>query len=371
MIKFFRHYLLAGFVFQSVIIAGGYATGRELVEFFLSYGPVPGLLAMLVATACISIIMPVGFEFARMFRAYDYYSFTKALLGRFWILFELGYATGVILVLAVIAAGVGAVASERLGVSSNTASLVFMLLVGFIVYFGSSLIERVLSIWSLLLYLAYGTMFYLVLTQFGDNIAKNISVGGDTVAAVKSGVLYSALQFSMIPAVLFAARNFEARKHAIISGLLAGPIAIIPAFLMFFSMLAFYPAITFEPVPMARILDNIGASVLSSLIQLVILGTFVETGVAIIHSINERVAVVMREHNREIRPMMRTFLGFGVMMFSVYLATAIGIVDLIGKGYMVLAYYFVLVLGVPLFTIGLKKVIQNKPTASQADSQEQ
>jgi hypothetical protein len=28
---FFRRYLLPGFVFESAVIAGGYATGRELV----------------------------------------------------------------------------------------------------------------------------------------------------------------------------------------------------------------------------------------------------------------------------------------------------------------------------------------------------
>ena len=31
--NWFQRYLLPGFVFQSVIIAGGYGTGRELVEF--------------------------------------------------------------------------------------------------------------------------------------------------------------------------------------------------------------------------------------------------------------------------------------------------------------------------------------------------
>ena len=36
---FFRKYLLPGFVFQSIVIGGGYGTGRELVEYFLQFGP--------------------------------------------------------------------------------------------------------------------------------------------------------------------------------------------------------------------------------------------------------------------------------------------------------------------------------------------
>ena len=42
-------YFLPGFLFQSVVIAGGYGTGRELVEFFLTQGPLGGLLALQAA----------------------------------------------------------------------------------------------------------------------------------------------------------------------------------------------------------------------------------------------------------------------------------------------------------------------------------
>ncbi len=35
---FFQKYLLPGLVFQGVVIGGGYATGRELAEFFLPHG---------------------------------------------------------------------------------------------------------------------------------------------------------------------------------------------------------------------------------------------------------------------------------------------------------------------------------------------
>ena len=47
----FQRYLLPGFAFKAVVIGGGYATGRELVEFFLPSGPRGGLLGMLLAMA--------------------------------------------------------------------------------------------------------------------------------------------------------------------------------------------------------------------------------------------------------------------------------------------------------------------------------
>jgi len=42
----FQKYFIPGIIFQSVVIAGGYGTGREIVEFFLNYGPLGGFLGM-------------------------------------------------------------------------------------------------------------------------------------------------------------------------------------------------------------------------------------------------------------------------------------------------------------------------------------
>ena len=38
-----KRYLIPGIAFQSVVIGGGYGTGREIVEFFLASGPLFGL----------------------------------------------------------------------------------------------------------------------------------------------------------------------------------------------------------------------------------------------------------------------------------------------------------------------------------------
>ena len=111
-----RRYLLPGFVFQSLVIAGGYGTGRELVEFFLTLGPRAGLLAIVVSTVVWSAVCVVSFEFARRFRAYDYRTFFKQLLGRGWIIFEIGYFGLLLIVLAVIAAAAGSIAAETFGV---------------------------------------------------------------------------------------------------------------------------------------------------------------------------------------------------------------------------------------------------------------
>ncbi|MGA8204336.1 MAG: hypothetical protein WB812_07425, partial [Woeseiaceae bacterium] len=103
----FNRVILPGLLLQSIVVGGGYATGRELVEFFLSSGPLGGLSGMLVATILFSIASALCFEFARLTRSFNYRSFFGALLGPGWFLYEIAYAVLGLLVLAVIAAAAG------------------------------------------------------------------------------------------------------------------------------------------------------------------------------------------------------------------------------------------------------------------------
>jgi len=87
----FTRWVLPGLGVKAVVIGGGYATGRELAEFFLSRGPWGGLFAILFAALLFSIFCSLTFVAARRFQTWDYKSFFKVLLGPAWHLFELAY----------------------------------------------------------------------------------------------------------------------------------------------------------------------------------------------------------------------------------------------------------------------------------------
>src|SRR5258707_13787981 len=81
----FQRFLLPGFAFKAVVIGGGYATGRELAEFFLPSGPWGGIAAMLLAMLIWSAVCGTTFLFAPAGGARGYLSFFHSLPGRGWI----------------------------------------------------------------------------------------------------------------------------------------------------------------------------------------------------------------------------------------------------------------------------------------------
>ncbi len=56
---------------------------------------------------------------------------------------------------------------------------------------------------------------------------------------------------------------------------------------------------------------------------------------------------------------LRPALAVGIMIVSVYAASAIGLVDLIAKGYGYLTYAFIALLIVPVLTIGLWRLLRS------------
>jgi uncharacterized membrane protein YkvI len=108
--RFFRVYIIPGAVFQSVMVGGGYGTGREIVEYFTRYGLLGGLLGLGVAFAALALILALTYEFSRFYRVYDYRNFFKRLLGRGWVLFEILMVFQFLLTFAVLASAAGATA---------------------------------------------------------------------------------------------------------------------------------------------------------------------------------------------------------------------------------------------------------------------
>ncbi len=353
----FQRIWLPGFLFQSVIIGGGYATGRELLEFFLSIGPLGGLLAMLVATLGFSLVAALTFELARQTKSYNYRHFFHSLLGRWWFLYELAYFALGLLVLAVIGAAAGELVVEHLGISSALGTVLLMLLIGLLVFWGTTLIEKVLAGWSFLLYLTYAVFVGYYLWKYGDNFVTNMSQSSVSEGWLVKGIEYAGYNVASIPVILFCVKHMTSRRDALTAGILAGPIAMFPALLFFLAMIAAYPDILESSVPADFMMQKLDVILLKAIFYLVVFGTFVETGTAYIHAVNERIADVLNEKNKPMPYWFRPLVALIALVVSVLLAEKLGLIGLIAGGYGTLTWVFILVFIIPLCSVGLGKIL--------------
>lgn len=354
--NFFQRYLLPGLLFQSVIISGGYSTGRELVEFFMSSGPIRGISSMLVTMVFMSVILALTFEFARINKAYDYRTFFKALLGNAWILFEFSFFALAILVLAIIGAASGIIFSEMTSTPEYVGTIIVIVAIGTLAFYGTPLIEKIVSIWSFVLYAAYISLFVLAVRGLGAELTmvveQNSAIDPDWHQALK----YAGINLAAAPAILFGIRHIHTRRESIWAGMLAGPIAMMPALLFYLILLSQYPEVLEQEVPLVSLLAAINFSVFGIVFKIVIFGTYIETGVAMVHSINERIAGMRRGKAKEMPKVQRVIVAATLLISSIYLATTIGLIKLIGQGYGTLTYVILAVYILPLITIGLGQI---------------
>ncbi len=352
----FQRWFLPGFLFQSVIIGGGYATGRELIEFFLGAGPLAGLLSLVLVTLGFSICMAIAFELSRMTRTYDYRTFLKQLLGRGWFVYEILFLVLVLLILAVLGAASGELVSANFGIPPIVGTVALIALIGILVFKGTELIEKVLAGWSFLLYAVYAVLIFFYLKDHGHKLPAIFAADDLSGPWAINTIRYIGYSLTAIPMILFCVRHMESRKDAFIAGACAGPIGMIPAILFFLGMTTSYPEILDIPVPADYMMQQLSFAWLSVIFYVVVYGTFVETGTALLHGINERIDHVFIEKSLQMPRWLRPAIAVTSLTIAAILAAYFGIIELVSKGYGTMTWLFLLVIFVPLVTVGVWRI---------------
>lgn len=349
-----RRFVLPGLAFKAVVIGGGYATGREIAEFFLPAGAWGGLAAMVLATAIWSLVAAATFRFALATGARDYRHFFEALLGRGWIAFEIAYAVFLVLILAVFGAAAGAIAAATFGIPAILGTLALMLGITICVAFGNAGVERVFVWVSVLLYATYAIFLVLALAGVGERIAAAFATGaapsGDWALG---GVTYAGYNIIGAVIVLPVLRHLRGPRDAMIAGVIAGPLAMLPALLFFVAMVAFLPDIAGATLPSDYILSRLGHPWFQIAFQIMIFAALLESGTGAVHAINERVS---RTRGLTLTPLTRAAAALALLAPCMLVADRIGLVALIASGYRALAWVLILLYVLPLLlTVALRR----------------
>jgi len=346
--------VLPGLGVKAVVIGGGYATGRELAEFFLSRGPWGGLYAILFATFLFSSFCALTFVFARRFGTYDYRSFFRKLLGPAWPLFELSYGLFVVLILAVYGAAAGAIGNAVFGVPEWVGTICLAGGIAGVVAFGNQAVERLFRDVSYYLYAIYAVFIVLALWRFGERVPGGFAASPPASGWALSGLTYFGYNIVAAVVILPVLRHLSSDRDAIVSGLVAGPLTMIPALLFFIPMVAFYPEVQTATLPSDFMLQRIGFSAFHLLFQAMIFSALLESGTSSVHAINERINhVIVERHGEPLSQRTRLVIAIMLLVGCMFIASRFGLVALIATGYRALAYALIATFILPLLTVGL------------------
>lgn len=354
--------LLPGIILQSVLIGGGFATGREIVEYGGRFGS-SGWISGLAIFFGFSILASLTFEACRQWKVYDYKSLLKKLIGRGWIAYEISYLLLGILIIAVMASAAGEILNATLGFNVWIGITLIIVIVGFLNYMGEHFIAQMKTIGTIALFGAYTVFGILVFSNRSTQIVEAFIQSGanDTTGTpgvlflIWTGITYVGYNLAVYPATLFTIKQLHSKKESLIAGVVAGLLMTIPWFLTYVAIMAYYPSqeVLGAAVPWLVMLKPFGSNLII-VFGIVVGWTLIETATGIIHAFIGRIDVdVFQKSEKHLAGKHKAIISLIALVAAMLLAQ-VGIIDLIAKGYSFMAYAMILFYGVPLLVAAPK-----------------
>src|SRR3546814_771873 len=151
-----------------------------------------------------------------------------------FIIIQAAYLIFVILILAVFGAAAGAIGAATFGWPEPVGSALLALLIVAVTASGTGAVAQMFKYVSILLYTVYALFLILALASFGDLIGQGFAAApppaGDWMAG---GLTYASYNIVGAVVILPVLRHFTSRRDALVAGLIAGPLSMMPAIVFF------------------------------------------------------------------------------------------------------------------------------------------
>lgn len=350
--------LVPAAVFQSVIVGGAYGTGREIAEYVSRHGPWGGVGVVALVALGFALVLGASFELARVTRCFDYRRFLKALLGRWWVIYEALFLLLLLVVLAVTGAAAGTVLGDAFGVPSLVGTVLMFSVVIVLAWAGRRLVELTLTVGAVLLTAVLGLFCWRVWQVDGNLVSETFARAGSEPGWPHSAFLFVLYNSALAPVLLYVAAPFSSRGEALGAGVAAGIAGALPALLLHVAFMSAWPAVVEQPIPTYWLLDRLGRPWLLTAYVCVLCMTIIQTGVGVLQGVNERLDNWSCERRGRPLSAAQHALVAGLAVVSSLLLARIGIVKLVASGYGSLAWGFLFIYTLPVLSLGVLRILR-------------
>ena len=257
-----RNWLKIAFIYVGTVIGAGFASGREIIEFFGAYG-LKGIIGMVVSGILFSLLG--GLLLVKI-----YSNKIAGFDDLVWRAFgnRLGKVLDAVMIMSlytgfsVMVSGSGAIFKEEFGLSFDLGMIVMMASSFMIFLFrlkGLSFINSVLV--PLLILGIVFTAFYLILGEgsnfYSHDMGTNLTHKGNFLT---SSLLYVGSN-SLIIITVFSSLlpMMDSKRTAVLGGVAGGIILYLLGLAILSIMLLYYPEVAAMDIPMLRISNHIGS----------------------------------------------------------------------------------------------------------------
>lgn len=257
-----RNWVKIGSIYVGTVIGAGFASGREIIDFFGVYG-LKGIIGMIISGLLFILLGSLLLIkiYNNKIRGFD--DLVCRMFGdKFGIILDSLMTISLYTGFSIMVSGSGAVFKEELGVSFNLGVLI-MVILSFIVFLfsleGLSFINTILV--PLLIVGIVFTSIYLNINEgydFSNIKGVNLTLKGNFLT---SSLLYIGSN-SLIIIIVFSSLLplINNRRTAILGGVTGGIILFILGFSILTSMLIYYKEVSTMDIPMLGISNYIGRS---------------------------------------------------------------------------------------------------------------
>lgn len=348
-------YLSVTFVWFTTLFGGGFASGREIAEFFVSYGWYAAFFPIL-AMGINALIFYYAWHFSIAHKTFDYRSWAM----RFYYPYEKIFANlyeGVFFLTMILATAVafatgGSTLEEVLGTPYFFNTLLIAGFIFFLTIFGANLIRNVATLITLFLVLGilmvYGSN---LLTQFSSirQVITQLESTSSLGSALWRMILFASLQALALGALVAVADVLKDKadaKRAAIAGFILNSCLISLASL---TLLAHYPGIITIPVPtIYMVRAGLGGAFTEGLISILILLGVISTGVNFVFGGVRRLVAWWPTEGGSTGQRKLSIMGSFIYVLITWSVALMGLIPLVSKGYVFLGYLGLLFLIIPI-----------------------
>lgn len=329
-------------VYIGTVVGAGFATGREIIEFFSKYGE-SGLIGIICSAFLFSWLGTKVMMIGKKTEASSYSQLNQYLFGRM-----ASYFVNILMfimlfgITSVMISGAGAIFEEQLGFSKQLGIFFTMGLSFIVVLFGVKGLASV-NLFVVPIFVLFSLILFAGTMASGHLPGFSVQ---ELLAPVKSSFLYVAFNLALAQAVLVPLANEIQDENSIkLGGWLGGIGLSLMLFFGYFSLLHFPRSEQFE-IPMAELIKQLFAGIYYIYI-LVIFGEVISSVIGNLYGLERQLPT---------RKAKLRIMFVLLMIISAYFISLIGYGRLIATLYPLFGYMSIVFLILLMF----KKVPDNK-----------